>query len=65
MKKMNKRSDWFQGLLDAEQHVYEGYRTSVLAKVANDKYDAGQISKEAHLGIHDYLWFTQFGMDNR
>lgn len=57
-----KKSDWFKGLLDAEQHVFEGYPISTLAKVANDKYDAGQISKEAHMGIHDYLWHSQYRM---
>ncbi len=56
----NKRSQWMMGLLDAEQHYQEGYSIERLAKVADELYADERMSTEAHIGVHDYLWYAKF-----
>lgn len=52
-----KKSQWFLGLLDAEQHVYEGYSESKLLSVIDKKLYDDHVSIEAHQGVYDYFWY--------
>lgn len=53
-----KKSDWFKGLLDAEQHIYEGYSTEKLRDVIDQKLCNKEVSPQAHLGVYDYFWYN-------
>lgn len=35
-KRKYKKSEWFEGLLEAEQHVYEGYSIDTLTRAAKN-----------------------------
>lgn len=59
----HKRSQWMMGLLDAEQHYQEGYSIQNLAKTADELNADGKMSTEAHIGVHDYLWYVKFRKD--
>lgn len=58
-KKKYKRSEWFEGLLECEQHVYEGYSTATLYNVATKKFNRNQISENGLFGIEDYIWYYE------
>lgn len=58
-KKKYKRSEWFAGLLECEQHVYEGYNTATLYNVATEKFNRNQISEKCLFGIEDYIWYYE------
>lgn len=56
----HKKSQWFLALLDAEQHVFEGYsEKTLLASIDKKLYD-GHVSKEAHQAVYDYFWYRNY-----
>ena len=59
-KRKYKKSDWFKGLLECEQHVYEGYDTVKLYNVSVAKLRANELlSDDVFYGIQDYLWYYE------
>lgn len=54
-----KKSRWFLALLDAEQHIYEGYSSHTLKQAIDRKLHDDDVTKEAHLGVYDYLWYYE------
>lgn len=54
-----KKSQWFLALLDAEQHVYEGYSIHTLKQAIDRKLHDDDVTNEAHLGVYDYLWYYE------
>lgn len=55
----HKKSQWFLALLDVEQHVYEGYSARTLKQAIDRKLHDDDVTKEAHLGAYDYLWYYE------
>lgn len=62
-KNKYRKSQWFLGLLDAEQHSHEGYDDQYLIDVANKKFNRNLMDTEAHIGVHDYFWYKQNVLD--
>lgn len=54
-----KKSQWFLGLLDTEQHIHEGYSPRTLKQVIDRKLHDNEVATEAHLGVYDYLWYYE------
>lgn len=59
-----KKSQRFLALLDAEQHVFEGYSISTLKQSIDRKLHDDDVSKEAHLGVYDYFWHLNYLKEN-
>lgn len=54
-----KKSQWFLALLDAEQHIHEGYSIDTLKQAIDRKLHDDDVTKHAHLGVYDYLWYYE------